>query len=127
MKAYHNLRHKGEIQKMKSILLIVPLLCGMAAAATHSVLLTWTASPTSGVTYNVYRSLTSGSCKTTTVTTGLTATTFTDNAVISGTTYFYSVDAQNGGGKSACTSPDVQVLIPIDPPAPPSGLNATVQ
>ena len=99
----------------------------MAAATTHSVVLTWTASPTSGVTYNVYRSTTSGSCKTTTVATGLTVLTFTDNAVTNGATYFYSVDAQNGGGKSACTSPDVQVLIPVDPPAPPSNLGATVQ
>lgn len=112
---------------LKRVLLTLLLLCGISEAATHSVLLTWTASATSGVTYNVYRSLTSGSCKTTTVATGLTATTFTDNAVTNGSTYFYSVDAQNGGGKSACTSPDVQVLIPIDPPAPPSGLNATVQ
>ncbi len=99
----------------------------VAYATTHTVVLTWTASTTSGVTYNVYRSLTAGSCKTTTVATGLTATTFTDAAVINGTTYFYSIDAQNSGGKSACTSPDVQVQIPIDPPAPPSGLNAQVQ
>ena len=97
------------------------------AATSHSVVLTWLASPTSGVTYNVYRSSTAGSCKTTTVATGLTTLTFTDSTVINGSTYFYSVDAQNSGGKSACTSPDVQVQIPVDPPAPPSGLNATVQ
>lgn len=110
----------------KRTLLAVLSLCGMASAASHSVVLTWTASPTPGVTYNIYRSTTAGSCKATVLTTGITALTFTDTSVTSGATYFYSVDAQNGGGKSACTSPDVQVLIPIDPPAPPSGLSATI-
>lgn len=110
---------------MKRVLITLLLLCGISAAATHSVLLTWTASATSGVTYNIYRSTVAGSCQTTSLATGLTALTFTDNAVTAGATYFYTVDAQKGGEKSACAA-EVQVLIPV-PPAPPSGFSATVQ
>jgi fibronectin type 3 domain-containing protein len=115
------------LKRFTFVLLLMFAFSKVGLAATHSVVLTWIASQTPGVTYNIYRTATSPSCKVSVLTTGVTALTFTDNAVTNGATYFYSVDAQNSGGKSACTSPDVQVQIPIDPPSPPSGLNATVQ
>ena len=54
-----------------------------------SVKLSWTASPTSGVTYAVYRGTTSLGTT--------TSTTFTDNGISAGTTYTYKVYATKSG------------------------------
>ena len=60
----------------------------------------------------------------TTFTLGATATTYTDTAVVQGTTYYYQVQAQNEVSNSAWSAP-VSVTFPTVPAAP-SGLTATV-
>lgn len=56
--------------------------------------LTWDAVTGEGVTYNVYRSTTSGGTRTL-LADGLTVTNYTDAGVAEGTTYYYSVAAVN--------------------------------
>ena len=70
----------------------------VATAGTGQVNLTWTGS-TGATSYNVYRSQTSGGPYTTPQG-STTATTYTDTAVINGTTYYYVVRAVNAAGAS---------------------------
>ncbi|HEU4752404.1 MAG TPA: malectin domain-containing carbohydrate-binding protein, partial [Armatimonadota bacterium] len=68
-----------------------------ATAGNASVSLTWNAS--SGATsYNVKRSTTSGSGYVTLA--GVSATSYTDNTVANGSTYYYVVTAVSSGGES---------------------------
>jgi hypothetical protein len=94
----------------------------------HAVNLSWTASITAGVTYNLYRGSTAGVCNGTQTpyVTGIATTTFVDNANLAdGQTIFYNVSATKGGAESACNG-ELQVQIPVLP-APPSGLSGTAQ
>lgn len=92
----------------------------------HCVDLAWTASPTVGVTYNVYRGTVAGACKVAPkVSSGSANLSFSDNTVVNGTTYFYAVSASGTGGESACAA-EVQAQIPV-PPQPPTGLSAVVR
>ena len=76
--------------------------------------LTW--SPVSGATsYNVKRSSTTN---TFTTIANTTATTYTDNSVANGATYYYVVSALNDGGESP-NSDFVSATIPIPPPPSP--------
>lgn len=115
---------------MKNLLVVLILVAATPLFAAncvppqggHCVDISWVASPTSGVTYNVYRGTATGVCQTTRVASGLSGVAFADMNVANGATYFYAISAQNSGGESACTS-EVQVLIPI-PPGPPTNPNA---
>src|SRR5262249_51263090 len=70
-----------------------PAPTGLSATAdTGQVSLSWTAS-TGATSYNVYRGTVTGG--ETLLTSGSTATTYTDTSVTSGTTYFYQVAAVN--------------------------------
>ncbi|MBV9147256.1 MAG: choice-of-anchor D domain-containing protein [Acidobacteria bacterium] len=76
-----------------------------SGTGARNVLLSWTASPTGGVTYNVYRC--SGSCGSpltnyTQIKTGISALTYTDDdpALVSQTTYSYVVTAVLSGTES---------------------------
>jgi hypothetical protein len=94
----------------------------------HSVSLNWTASTTSGVTYNLYRGTSAGVCNGTPTPyqTGITAAQFVDTVGLTdGATLFYNVSAVKGGAESACDG-ELQVQIPILPQAP-SGLSGTAQ
>jgi hypothetical protein len=83
----------------------------VTSTGIHSVVLTWTASTSSGVTsYNVYRGTTSGSY--TLLASAGSQTTYTDNAVVSGTTYYYVVTALVGTTESAYSTPPAQAAIP---------------
>jgi len=92
------------------------------AASSSAINLTWTASPTSGVTYDVFRSTTSGftPSSSTQVASAGTSTSFADSGLTCNTTYFYLVEAANAGGTSAssnqanattqaCVSPVLQI------------------
>lgn len=93
---------------------------GFTATGTNSaVLLSWN-SAAGAAGYNVKRATTSGA-EVTIASTG--ATSYTDTAIVNGTTYFYTVSATNSAGESAdsleaSATPDV-------PPATPTGLIAT--
>jgi fibronectin type 3 domain-containing protein len=115
---------------MKNLLLILLVAFSATAFANtpgkHSVSLSWTASTTAGVTYNVYRGSATGVCSgvVTPYATGIAATTFTDLNVANGSTDVYAVSAVGTGGESACTS-EVQAQVP-NPPQPPSAPSASV-
>ena len=115
---------------MKIIIAILAL-STLAFANTpgqHKVTLTWTASATAGVTYNIYRGAAAGVCNgnPTPYATGIAATQFVDSAGLTdGQTLFYNVAAVKGGGESTCDG-EIQVLIPMLP-APPSALSGTAQ
>jgi len=79
-----------------------PQTVSLSGTGTHDVILSWTASTTSGVVgYDVYRGTTSGGESTTPLNsspvaagcTSTTACTYTDATVAAGTTYYYTVTA----------------------------------
>ncbi len=72
------------------------------AASSSQINLSWTASPTSGVTYSVFRSTTSGFTPSSSnqIASGLTGTSFSSTGLTCAITYFYLVEAVNGGGAS---------------------------
>jgi hypothetical protein len=76
------------------------------AASSSAINLTWTASPTSGVTYDVFRSTTSGFIPSSSNEIGSrgTSTSFADSGLACNTTYFYVVEAANAGGTSAASN-----------------------
>jgi hypothetical protein len=86
---------------------------GQAAATQHSVLLSWDASVSSGLSgYNVYRATLSGGYSTTPLNTApVTTLTYTDSTVTSGDQYFYVVTAVDGSEASS-DSNEVSVSIP---------------
>jgi hypothetical protein len=93
---------------------------GFTATGTNSaVLLSWSIAAGAD-SYNVKRSTMSGT-EVTIATVG--ATSYTDNAVVNGTTYFYTVSATNSAGESA-DSLEVSA-VPDVPPAAPTALIAT--
>jgi len=76
------------------------------AVSSSQINLTWTASPTSGVTYNVFRSTTSGFVPSSSnqIASAVTGTSFSDTGLACGTAYFYLVEAANAGGSSPATN-----------------------
>jgi hypothetical protein len=75
----------------------------------HDVDLSWNASPTSSVTYSLYRA--TGGAAYVPLATALTTTRYTDLNVSSGTTYAYQVTAVNSAGESP-PSTSVTLTIP---------------
>ncbi len=78
-----------------------PATIALSGNGMHSVVLTWEASPTGGVTYNVFRGTASGAEGTTPINTSpIPALTYTDANVTPGTGYYYTVEAVDSGGSS---------------------------
>jgi hypothetical protein len=99
---------------------------GQPAGTPSSVVLNWTASVTAGVGYNVYRATATGLEAGTPALNGgtpITATTFTDVTVTSGTTYFYVVSSTLAGVQSKFSN-EISVVPTL--PAPPVLSGATV-
>ena len=71
-----------------------------ATPAPGQVTLNWSAS-VGATNYAVYRATTSNGQGATPLASGVTTTSYTDTAVVNGTTYFYKVTASNGAGQSA--------------------------
>jgi hypothetical protein len=80
----------------------------------HTVSLTWTASTTSGVTYNVYRATTSGGYNYTTPLNSkpISGTLFTDCSVALGQIYYYVVVAVDSSGNKSVNSSEFMVPMP---------------
>lgn len=102
-------RHPSAVQWLVTIGLIL-LACAAGLAAQHSTTLSWTASTTAGVTYNVYRGTVSGGPYTllTSIPVGVM---YTDSAVSNGATYFYVARADMAGVESD-NSNEVKAVIP---------------
>lgn len=100
--------------KMKAILF---MLCIGALAQARSVDLSWTASTSPNVTYNVYRAdvappLGNQTLNWNQIATGITGTTYTDTGVVSGMTYFYRVTAFDGSIESDYSNQTQAVMNP---------------
>jgi len=96
-----------------------------SAFASHSVVLSCTASTTLGVTYDFYRSTTSGGPYSQVNVSPMSLCGFTDTIVSNGTTYYYvarSFDSVTLSGNSN----QVTAVIPTAPAAP-VNLSATVK
>jgi hypothetical protein len=76
------------------------------AASSSAIKLNWTASPTSGVTYDLFRSTTSGFTPSSSnqIASGGMSTSFADSGLTCNKTYFYLVEAANSGGTSAASN-----------------------
>jgi len=82
------------------------------APSQHSVYLTWQSGSGSAVGYNIYRG-TNQSGPFTEINTALDASTnYTDNTVVSGTTYYYVTTEVNAQGQESGYSNEVKVVIP---------------
>jgi len=116
--------------KLLSFLLAALLAAPLAHANTpgkHSVSLSWTASTTTGVTYDLYRGSAAGVCQGTVTpyVTGITGTAYVDTTGLTdGETIYYNVSAVGTGGKESACDGELQVQIPVLP-SPPAGLSAT--
>ncbi len=98
------------------------LTVNLSGTAMHWVALTWMASTTSGVSYNVYRQLQSeGACGTpaasayTLINSSPISVTYyndTDPTLMPGDTYCYSVTAVDSGGTSAFAVPPATATLP---------------
>jgi hypothetical protein len=85
----------------------------IAAAAAHSVMLNWTASPSSGVTgYKVYRSAVSGSGYTKINPSVVIGLTYTDATVVRGVTYYYVTTSVDSSGDESSYSQQVTMIVP---------------
>ena len=89
-------------------------LTGTCIATTpHSVTLTWTASTSPNVIgYNIYRGPASNGLFTRITSLLVADTTFTDNAVQSGQTYYYVATAVDSSGRESAYSNSAQAVIP---------------
>jgi hypothetical protein len=97
------------------------------AASSAAINLAWTASPTSGVTYTVFRSTTAGftAGAANQIATGLTGLTYTSSGLAASTTYYFLVQANNAGGASASSNQATATTQAATLPAAPTGLTAT--
>ena len=85
---------------------------GTGLAVTHSAVLSWTASTSIVVGYNVYRGSVSGGPYTKLTSSLDVSTTFTDSSVLSGQTYFYVVTAADSNNVESVQSNEATALIP---------------
>jgi fibronectin type 3 domain-containing protein len=82
------------------------------AAQQHTVGLTWNASTSSVVGYNVYRGTTEGGPYSTKLnSSAVSSTTFTDSSVSSGTTYYYVVTALDSNNDESTYSNEAVAAI----------------
>lgn len=97
----------------------------VGTAGSGGAVLNWEAveSGTEIVTYNVYRGTVSGSINTKTkIASDLTATTYTDTTLTTGTTFYYQVTAQDAKGESDASN---EVNVSLGTLPAPANLTAT--
>jgi fibronectin type 3 domain-containing protein len=86
----------------------------VTAGNAHTVTLSWTASTTPNVSYNIYRSATSNGTYTKIGSVGVGVLSYTDSTALAGETYFYvatAVDSSNN--ESVYSAPPVQATVPF--------------
>jgi len=84
-----------------------PTALSATAISSSQINLGWTASTSScSVTYNVFRSTTSGFTPSSSnqIASGVSGTTFSDTGLLASTTYFYLVEGTNSGGTSGASN-----------------------
>ncbi len=80
-------------------------------STTHDVVLTWNASSSAVVRYNVYRS-TAGHAYTLLNSVSSSTTTYSDSDVSAGATYTYRVTAVDSAGLESAPTHSVTVVVP---------------
>jgi hypothetical protein len=83
-----------------------------ASNTPASVTLTWTASTSTVTGYNIYRSTVNGSGYTRLNPALISGTSYNDNTVQSGTTYFYVATSVDSGGDESANSNQATAVIP---------------
>jgi hypothetical protein len=113
------------------LMLSALLFIGEFAMAQHQVILNWNAPAANSTndppaSYTVSRAPVVGGVIGTysVIAQDVAATTYTDTTVAAGDVYEYSVESVNSAGVST-GNPVLQLTIPINPPAPPTGLTGT--
>jgi hypothetical protein len=92
---------------------VAAALDGTCTVTSHNVVLNWTASTSSNIAgYNIYRSATSGGSYTKVNTAVVVPTSYTDNTVLAGKTYFYVATTVDTSGNESVYSNQAQVAIP---------------
>lgn len=120
---------------MKRITLILALLFALPllAATTYTANISWTASTTAGVKYNVYRESVSGACSATPPTGStctlvnaapLSATSAQDATLTAGNVYFYVVRSVTTQGIESVNSSEGKA--DLSQPGVPSGVSVSV-
>ena len=92
-----------------------PQAASLSGTGSHDVILSWTASPTSGIAgYNIYRGTASGGESSTPLnSTPASGTSYTDEGVSAGTTYYYVVTAvASGSGAASAASNETAAAVP---------------
>lgn len=89
----------------------VDSLTGTGVATQYSVNLSWSPSTSSVVGYNVYRGTSVGSYSKINSTLDA-STTYSDNTVVSGATYYYAATSVNSSGQESGYSTPIQVQVP---------------
>jgi hypothetical protein len=84
---------------------------GTGVVPQYSVSLSWNPSTSSVSGYNVYRGTTVGSYSKINSTLD-SGTTYTDNSVVSGATYYYAATAVSSGGQESTYSAPIKISIP---------------
>jgi fibronectin type 3 domain-containing protein len=79
---------------------------------SHSVRLSWDASPSPVIGYNVYRGTTSGRPYTKLNSTVVAGASYTDNTVVAGQTYYYVVKSVDASNMESIASNEAIVVIP---------------
>lgn len=110
--------------------LALPISVAVWAQTQHSATIAWTYSQGSdpAVGFNVYRATTVGGTYTQINTTMIPVSTlqFVDSAVVAGTTYFFTVDAQDANGVHSAQSAPIAATIPGNPNIP-TGVSVSVK
>src|SRR5215469_3596685 len=83
-----------------------------ASGTQHSVALTWKASTSKVVGYNVYRGTTSGGPYSLITSALDSSTSYSDTSVQAGVTYYYVVTAVNSGGQESVDSNQAKAVVP---------------
>jgi fibronectin type 3 domain-containing protein len=83
-----------------------------AAPSSHTVALSWVASPSTVVGYNVYRGNQSGGPYTQTNTSLVAGTTYSDSSLVAGQAYWYVVTSVASSGTESGPSNEAMVTIP---------------
>jgi len=87
-------------------------LSGTGAAQSYSVALNWTASTSSVTGYNVYSGTSSGGPYTKLTSSPVASTSYTDNSVQQGKTYYYVVTSVNSDNEESAYSAQVSAVVP---------------